>query len=325
MLPPTLRSLLPMLAGLAVGAAGATLFRESLPGRAGSPEERVAKLESELKRAQNRVIALESAGSNPGRPQSLLEKTRKMTDGARNIAEDIREGRPVNPEDIFRASQPLIRDLAPLFDRMRLKSQKEAIESMSGELARKYQLSPEQQAKLKGWFEKKANEEAKRWTELVSRDGTRLLDLMQASRDVRPDEGLDAFMPTLLSGDKLASFRSQRLAERVQRVEREADMKMERVNSIAQLDQAQQDQVFAIMARHSRDYDPAMVFQGANGAIGPPPAGDARAAVLSVLRPDQRASYEKEQQRRRDEAAKQMESIGLQLPPDWDVMAEDFR
>jgi hypothetical protein len=33
----------------------------------------------------------------------------------RNIGDDIRAGRPVTPEDIFRASQPLMRDLAPLF------------------------------------------------------------------------------------------------------------------------------------------------------------------------------------------------------------------
>ena len=325
MSPNLLRSVLPTLAGLVVGAVGATLFRESLPGGEGSPQERVAKLESELKHAQNRLTALEATESQPRKAQSLLGKTRKLADGARNIAEDIREGRPVNPEDIFRASQPLIRDLAPLFDRMRVKSQKEVIDSRSGQLARKYQLNPEQQAKLKAWFEQKSNEDAKRWTDLVSRENTRLVDLMQASRDVRPDEGLDSFMPTLLSGQKLASFQAERMAERVQRVEKEADMKMQRVNSIVQLDESQQDQVFAIMARSSPDYDPAMVMQGARGNIGPAPQGDARTAMLSVLRPDQRTAYEEAQKKSRDEAAKQMEAMGLQLPSDWERLTGEFQ
>lgn len=320
-----IRSLLPLLIGLAVGGVGATLFRESMPGREGSPQERVAKLESELKRAKNRITALEAAGSQPGQAQSLLGKTRNLADGARNIAEDIREGRTVSPDDIFRASQPLIRDLAPLFDRMRLKSQKEVIDSTSGELSRKYQLTAEQQARLSQWFEEKSNENAKRWTELVSQDGTRLIDLMRATQEIRPDEGLDEIMPGILGGEKLAAFQAERMAERVQRVEREADMKMQRVNEVVQLDEKQQDQIFAIMASNSREYHPGMVLQGANGNIGATPGRNPQAAMLAVLRPEQRAAYEAERKRRQEEATKELEVLGLRLPDDWDLMNGDLR
>ena len=46
---------------------------------------------------------------------------------------------------------------------------------------------------------------------------------MIAARDMRPDDGLDEFMPHLLSGDKLASFQTERMAERAGRVQNEAD------------------------------------------------------------------------------------------------------
>ena len=317
-LAQSIRPLIPLVIGLVVGGVGATLFRQSMPGAEGSPEERANKMEVELKRAQNRIAALEDSD-----PRGRRKPGRTFADGARNIAEDIREGRPVSPDDIFRASQPLLRDLAPLFDRMRVKQQQQRIESMTGELARKYDLTPQQQESLKQWFEQKSEADAKRWSDLVAQDGTRLEDVMRASRDVRPDDGLDPFMEKTLSGDKLTAFKSERMAQRAERVQQDADMRVQRLDTIVQLDDTQRDQVFGIMARGSRDYDPAMKLEGVGGEIGATAAGNRQQAMLSVLRPDQRASYEAVQQTRRDEAAKNMEAIGLTLPPTWDPLDGD--
>lgn len=335
-LPSSLRSLLPLLIGLVVGGVGVTMFSDSLPGAKGSPEEIAQLLEMELKRAQNRIASLEARAAPPRESRTIFERLagasddaaeerQALADNARRIAEDIRAGRPVNPDDIFRVAQPSMRTLAPLFDRMRIKAQREVIDSMTGELARKYQLAPAQQELLKQWFEKKSEEESKRWNELIARDGTRLQDVMRATQNVRPDEGLDAFMPGILSADQLAAFRAERLAERGQRVEREADMKVQRLDALVGLDEAQRDQVFGITARNSKEYDPAMVLEGARGEIAPTPTGDPQAAILAVLRPDQRARYEEERNRRRDQAAKDMAEIGLALPPDWEMFDDDFR
>ena len=332
-LPQSIRALLPLVVGLLVGGVGVTLFRESMPGAEGSPEARANKLELELQRANNRIAELEATPAKTGEPQGALgrmmahskDHRRTLADGARQIAEDIREGRPVNPEDIFRASQPLMRDLAPLFDRIRVKAQQQEIDTLTGELARKYNLTPPGQAALKQWFEEQSNAAAKRWSDMVARDDTRLEDVIRTSREVRLDEGLDAFMPSLLSGDQLSAFQTERREERAQRVEREADLKMQRVNAIVGLDEAQREQVFAIMARSSRDYDPSMGVEGAHGPIGPTAGGNPRDAMLSVLNLDQRAAYEAETARRREEAAKNMEAIGLTLPPNWEMLDEDFR
>jgi len=330
-LPPSVRSLIPLIVGLAVGVVGATLFLQSMPGAEGSPEERANRLEIELRRAQNRIAALEAKLGNKS-PGGVLQRivgvddpARTLSDGARDLADAIREGRPVSPEDIFRASQPLIGTLAPLFDRMRVKQQKQSIDSMTGELARKYNLGAQQQEWLNQWFEKKVNEEAKAWTAMVANPNTTLEDVMKASRDIRPDAGLDSFMPTILHGEKLEEFRSERLAERVQLVESEADMRVQRLDSVVGLDEGQRDQVFGIMARNSKDYDPQMVLEGAGGQINAAPTGNPQEAMLAVLRPEQREAYEAERKRRRDEAVKDMEAIGLTLPPNWDMFEEPFR
>lgn len=312
-LAQSIRQLIPLVIGLAVGGMGAILFQQSMPGAEGSPEERAAKLEVDLKKAQNRLAALEA---DPRRRKS----GRTIGDGMRDIAEDIREGRPVSPEDIFRASQPLMRDLAPLFDRMRIRAQRQVIDQMTGELARKYDLTTNQQNALKKWFEAKSEENAKQWSDLVSQDGTRLEDIMREARDVRPDDGLDQFMERTLSGEKLTTFKTERMAERAERVQQDADSRTQRLDDIVKLDDAQRDRVFGIMARNSRDYDPAMKLEGAGGEIGVTAGGNKQQAMLSVLNPDQRAAYEAERQRRREQAAKDMEAIGLSLPPEWDPL-----
>jgi hypothetical protein len=316
-----IRAWLPLALGLVIGGLGGALFHQSMPGAEGSPEQRAAWLEVELKKAQNRIAALEAAD-----PRGRRKPGRTFADGARNIAEDIREGRPVTPDDLLRASQPLLHDLSPLFDRMRVRAERQMIESMTGELARKYDLTDDQRALLKAWFEQKSEANAKRWSDLVAADGTTIEDLMISARDARPDDGIDGFMPRLLTGDKLASFQAERMTERAERVQNEADGKTQRLDHIVGLDEAQRDQVFGIMARGSRDYDPAMMLEDATGGnIAASPAGSGRDAVLSVLRPDQRAAYEAERQRRRQEAAKDLEAIGLTLPENWDLLdAESF-
>lgn len=321
-LAQTLRSVVPLIIGLVVGGVGVSLFTDSLTGDKGSPEERVAKLEVELKESQNRVVALEASGGT----DRFGDTRRSLADGARSLTDKLRSGQPVSPDDIFRATKPFMRDLAPLFDRIRLRDQRKRIDSMTGELARKYDLSEQQQTALKVWFDGKAQEEAKRWTDLLGRDDTGLEQMMRAARDVRPDEGLDKFMEGVLSGEKLTSFKTERMTERAERLQRDTDMKVQRLDSLVKLDDVQRDKVFAVMARNSRDYDPSMALEGTTGELAATPVGNKHAAMLAILTPDQRATYDGERQRRREEAEKDMQAIGMTLPPNWEMLDdEDFK
>lgn len=321
-LAQTLRSVVPLIIGLVVGGVGVSLFTDSLTGDKGSPEERVAKLEVQLKESQNRVVALEASGGT----DRFGDTRRNLADGARGLTDKLRSGQPVSPDDIFRATKPFMRDLAPLFDRIRLRDQRKRIDSMTGELARKYNLTEQQQTALKVWFDGKAQEEAKRWTDLLGRDDTGLEQMMRAARDVRPDEGLDKFMEGVLSGDKLTAFKTERMTERAERLQRETDMKVQRLDSLVKLDDGQRDKVFAVMARNSRDYDPSMALEGTTGELSATPVGNKQAAMLAILTPDQRATYDGERQRRREEAEKDMQAIGMTLPPNWEMLDdEDFK
>ena len=327
-LPQSLRLLLPLVIGLVVGGAGAILFQESMPGAVGSPQERADKLEIELKQTQSRLAALEAPDTPGKNSRGLFDRKNKATasDGLRSIAERVRAGQPVSPEDIFRASKPWMRDVSPFFDLMRVRGQRKMFESLSGEIARKYDLTPQQQTALKGWFASKSDQQAKEWTDMVNSDSTRLVDFMRAAQDQRPDVGIESFMETVLTGEKLAAFKTERLNDRAQRVQNQADAKVQRLNSIVQLSDAQRDQVFGIMARNSPDYDPAMALEGTSGQINAAPTGDPQSAVLSVLTPDQRVVYESERARRRDEAAKEMAEVGLAFPAEWDMLDDmDFR
>jgi len=315
-LTTSLRTLLPLVVGLAVGGVGAALYLQSTPGAAGSPQARANHLELELQRATNRIAELEA-----GAPRSYRSGgKRTVTDGMRDLAQDIRDGRPVSPDDIFHTTQPLLRDLSPLFERMRVSAEQQRIDSLAGEYARKYGLSPDQQAALKKWMAQKSEDNAKSWSDLIGKPGVTLAEIAKSSKGVGSDAGLDSFMASSLSGDKLAAFKTDRSAEKAQRVQQEADMRVERLNSIVPLDDSQRDQVFGIMARNSPDYDPAMKLEGGAGEIGAATGGSAEEATLAVLRPEQRAAYQGERDRRRDAAQKQMSAIGLTLPANWDAL-----
>jgi hypothetical protein len=326
--PSPLRLLVPLAVGLSIGAVGAILFLESMPGKEESAVARVGELEVELRHAKNRLASLE-ASQKRNSPVGLgrladPQHRQELTDNARRLAEDIRDGRLVNPDDIFRASQPLLQDLAPLFDRMRLKEQQRVIDSKAGELARKYHLPPASQEALKNWFREQAGENAKRWNDLIANKKTTIEDLMRASRNVRLDDDLDSFLPDLLDSEQRTAFAADRLAERDKRVQAEADRKVQQLDGITVLDETQRDQIFGLMVRSSKDYDPTMVLQGSQGQIITPlPVADREAAVLAVLRADQRAAYLAEQDRRREEASKDLEAIGLTLPPNWRMFEDN--
>jgi hypothetical protein len=128
-----------------------------------------------------------------------------FADRARSIAEDLRDGRPVSPEDIF---NPRSRSCA--IWRLSLTGSREAAAGGDrfdgGELARKYGLPPQNQEALKRWFAQKSEEEAKRWTALLASDNTRWKMSSAPRNNVRLDDGLDVFMAGLLPGDKYATF-----------------------------------------------------------------------------------------------------------------------
>lgn len=317
----TLRTVIPLVVGLLIGVVGAVLFVQSMPPPEGSAEEKVVELEAELKRVENRLVAFEAKD-----PHGRRKPGRTLKDGARGIAENFRDGKPVTPDDVFRAAQPFIRDFAPIFERMRTKELQRQSDTMAGQMARKYSLNASQQEALKKWLDQKAEDESKRYFNMVSQEGISQKDLAAAANDIRLDDGLEQFMANTLSAEKMAAFKNDRMAEKVERVQQEADMKVERLNAIVGLNETQRGQIFGVMARGAKDFDPGMSFEGLGTDTAPLARGGSRQdAIIGLLTPEQRAAFTEDQQRRRDSAAKELGELGLSLPENWDPLEEgDF-
>jgi hypothetical protein len=310
----SLRTALPLVIGLAVGGLGVGLFQHSRPGEAGSPEKQIQHLESELQQARTRIASLEET-----RPRAARSPAQTAYDRGREIAQRLREGRTVSSDDLFRAAQPLLRDLSPLFERIAEQKFKQQADSLIGELARKYDLNPNQQDTLQKWFSEKSRADRKKWNDLISSDDTTYLQLVKSMRNDRTDEGMDPVMEGLLQGPQLEAFKAERLEERAQRVQQFADMQVQRINNIVRLDPAQTDRLFGIMAQSSPDYDASIRLEGSTGEIAPANMHP-RDALKSVLRPDQLAIYEEDRQRRSAEVLREMNELGVQLPADWDEL-----
>ena len=312
--PSSLRSAPPLVIGLVVGALGAGFFLTSRPGAEGSAEARVQQLEAELKRAQARIAALEET-----RPRSKRTPAQTLFDRGREIAQRLREGRPVSSEDLYHAVQPLLRDFSPLFERIMMQQALREADTRIGELARVHDLSPGQQDTLKEWFRHKAEADQRRWSAIVSKDDSTYLDMIRTLRSIRPDDGLDQVMEGMLSGTRLEAFKAERLEQRAQRVQQYADLQVQRINDIVHLDAAQTDQLFGIMAQSSPHYDPSIRLEGATGELTPTGLKP-RDAMLTILRPEQRAAYEAERQRRFENISRDMKALGITLPDNWDEL-----
>lgn len=315
-----MRHWIALIVGLGVGAVGAVLFMQSQPPDEGSARAAADAALADLQRAERRIAALEAENGRRGSREGST-----FSDRARAIAQDYRDGKPVDLDDIFRTMQPVMRDLAPVFDRMRVRDQKRHFDRLAGELTRRYDLNAGQQQALQDWFARKAEENAARFGALVRSDDTRFEDMIRASRDEYADEGLDELMANLLDGETSERFREDRMMERVERVQAEADRNVHRLDAVVSLDEEQKDRVFALMARGARDFDPAMRFDGLDEADAGPlaPGGSREEALLEVLTPDQQLMLDEHRQRRREEAERELAEIGLSLPEDWDLFDQD--
>jgi hypothetical protein len=314
------RVLLAALGGLVFGAIGSALFIDSTPPEKDSPEAKAEKLKSELTRAQSRIALLET--QVPKKEGSLADHTRA---GAARILDDLKHGRQVNAEEVYQQMKPLMRDLAPLFDHLRRKSQRQEFARLAAHMAEAYQLTEPQQRALEQWLGERAIKDAEAFAALAYGDKATFEDLIEATRYQRPKSGLDEFMERTLTGPARERFHADRLRERASSIETHANSRVDILDAAAQLDTAQEDRLFSLFARSSPDYDPAMQLGNITTDGGRLPPGRSREqAILEVLRPDQRTRFEAYRQRQRSEAEREFREMGLNLPADWDFFELEF-
>ncbi len=310
---------LALAAGLVIGAVGAVLFQQSLPPPPGTAEAKADALQGELGRARTKIARLEAQI-----PKTEPSTTDKARSGVAGILDDVKHGRPVDANAVFQHAKPVLRDLTPLFDAMRRKEQRREFDRIAAHMGEAYQLNEAQRTALKNWLGERAAQDAERFNTMAFADNTTLEDLAKASRYQRPDKALDEFMDHTLTGPALQRYDGDRLRERAQSVENAANNRVNRLNSVVELDSSQQDRVFSIMARSSPDFDPSMKLDGISpSSTSISPGQDREQAILNVLRPDQRQRYEAYRQKQREEAEQEANEVGLKLPQRWDLFEND--
>ncbi len=311
-----MRNFLILFLGLAIGAAAAVLIRDSIPPASGTAEDRILSLERELSDTRQRLAKID-----PSQARQRDDTGNAINMGIRNAFADLKAGRPVDVNNLFNAVKPLLRDLSPIFDNIRRKNERLQMEHMAGEFARKYDLSPNQQAALQVWLRERSEKNAEAFKALVLAERTSLDDMIKVSKSQRREDGIDGFMEEQLKGEKLATYRRDRLTERAERVTSEADSKVQRLHGIVELDETQQDQVFSITARSSPEFDPQMQIEGVSAEAG---AGtDRDAAIMNVLRPDQQQKYEQWRAERRARTEQEFTDIGLKMPESYDALSAE--
>lgn len=314
-----MRSILGILIGVIVGAIGAVLFMQSLPAKKGSLQARADKAEFEWAKAEQEMQTLR-AQLDPNRRKI---SQRQAMEG---IAERIRSGKRVSLDDVFSGTmKPWMRDVAPLFDRGRVAGEKRRLNRLSGELTREYELDDRQQEALSAWLDQRAEANGNRFGEVLNDpdsgfvDFAKVMDERTSSQRYRRE--LDAFMATTLDEETLATYQLDRMTERVEWVQNEAEGRMQRLDSLVELDEEQQDQAFAILAHSSEHFDPSMQFDGVDSDVGGfQPGMDARDGLNQILNTEQRQILEDREQERRAEVLREFQQVGLTPPRGWEEM-----
>ena len=307
------KQVLGLVIGLVVGVTGGVLFSKSLRPEPGSMQDRMEIAEEELRKSRRNLQAVETHIQRHGRR------------GVRGLAQDIREGREVSPDDLFATMKPWMREMAPVLERLRQLNENDWADTRVSEWGRKYDLSDAQKEELKEWFAEQSRENAEQLTEVVESDSTGVVDLIRATEyDWRNSEGIESLMEGFLEGEEREKFQAERLAERVASVQQEADRHLHRLDEIVALDDDQHEQLFGVFVRGSEDYQPEVKPEGFTGDSTPLDRSARDGMIASVLRPEQMNQLTEAREAKREEAATQLRRAGMVLPKDWDLLEGDF-
>ncbi|HBE96525.1 MAG TPA: hypothetical protein DDW68_05075 [Verrucomicrobiales bacterium] len=308
-----LKQVVGLVLGLFVGAFGGFLFSNSLPPEVGSVEE-----ELEILRNSN--------AQNERRLRSYQRNARRDTtpDELRRLARDVRDGKDISPDDLFATMKPWMRQMSPIFERMREVNEEDWADVRTSEWARQYDLNASQRAQLKEWFRAQGAEQAKALVDVIENKNSGFVDLIRATEyDWKDARGADKLMEGFLKGDQLEEFKSGRLAERAESVQHEADRNLSRLDGIVALDAKQHEQLFGVLSRAAEDYQPGLNVDGLAGEDSALDRRQRDTEIRAALRRDQIEKLDEYQRNRRVEAEKEMRRMMMTLPKDWDLLDRD--
>ena len=311
-----MKKVLGLIVGIVIGIVGGVMFSKSIAPEEGSPEERLETTEKDLRKAQGEIRALVASGHR--------NEKRKVGDGVRNMMWRIRNGEDVSFDDVFVTMKPWMREMTPLFKRIRRVNEDEWADTMSGRWSSNYGLDDGEKERLSEWFKQRSKERAMKFAEVVGSDESGFVDFVQSTEyDWRDAEGAEVLMEGMLEGEELEKFKFERLNERHKSVQDEAHGNLTRLDQIVELDEEQHFELFGVLARGSDDYRDGMEFDGMESGTSQLDQSGRNRAIEDVLRPEQRDLLEAHREERLKKAESDMAKMGLTLPKNWDALEGD--
>lgn len=291
--------ILPLVIGLAAGSLGGYLAGQNLGPKKDAPTEsktQIIQLQEQLKSSQAEIQKLtEAKVSSPATPAEGESKP------------DINK--------LFNDAKPLLKQLTAGFEPQR----QEMLERMTEEQIKRMialaNLTPEQQAALKQHLLEFSEKEKAKWQAMLDGGGN-LADMMKMGRGgPNPQKTLDEWAATNLEGEQAKSYETGRLAEKAKAITDSANTQLERMNTSLNLDETQKDQMFHVLVRTDKDYDPSMQMEGVADPGGAAVPESRDEAIAAILNPEQNEKYQAQQKERSRREGGFFRALGLPGPP----------
>lgn len=167
------------------------------------------------------------------------------------------------------------------------------IEQGIAQYTEKLNLSDAQVATLKTRLAAQMKEQTDAFNAKLDNEDMSMQEIMQEQREVMmgQEEVMAEILKEELDADQFAEFEREQLVEKTQRVQRDADRELSRLDRDLELTESQEDQVFGILVQTNSDYDESMAIEGVGGATTVDADVKKEDAIRSVLDEEQSAKY----------------------------------
>jgi hypothetical protein len=177
------------------------------------------------------------------------------------------------------------------------------VERGISEYTEKLNLSDAQVAQLKVRLGDQMKEQTAAFNAKLDDENLSMQEIMQEQREVMngQEDVMAEILKEELDEDQFADFERGQLEEKTQRVQRDSERSLERLDKDLDLTDSQEDQVFGILVQKNSDYDQSMALEGVDGASTIADDLSQEDAIREVLDPGQTEKYDKslEQPQRR--------------------------
>ena len=274
-----------VIAGAALGG-GAIYLWQSNQGAVTAPPAIATSDKGELDAAKKRIAELEQRvksaeiAATPKVPVPTEEE--RAADPEAAMAKDI--------QGLLQESRPLLNRLAPMFRQGMMRGIDRQVEQLAADLG----LNDAQKEELRAKLTAMGDEEMKKFNDRLADPTMTPEKLFQEGGRGGPfsPDGMNAMLKETLTPEQYEQYDKKQTAERVQRLERQANWQTDRLGRRLNLTEQQKDQVFGIMVKSS---DPNLEVETGTGAAAPTTAdADRDAAIKAILTPEQRAIYEQD-------------------------------